>query len=64
MLNKRVEDEIQRKLSTAVKLLRKLQREDLAEDLEATAHAIEMEFEEEDAEYKQKYGFSHREVEL
>lgn len=64
MLNKKVEDEIQRKLFAAVKLLRKLQREDLAEDLEATAHVIEMEFEEEDVEYKQKYGFSHREVEL
>jgi len=64
MLNKKIEDKIEHHLLSAAKLLKQLKRDDLASDIEAAAHAIEKEFEEEDNEYKMKYGFSHREIEL
>lgn len=64
MLNKKIEDKVQSHLLNASKLLKQLKRDDLASDIEATAHAISKEFEEEDKEYTRKYGFSHREVEL
>lgn len=64
MLNKKIENEIQKRLSQAVKLLNRLERDDWASDVEATAFAIRMDFEKEDEEYRKKYGFSHREIEL
>lgn len=64
MLNKKIEDKIEHHLLSATKLLKQLKRDDLASDIEAAGHAIEKEFEEEDNEYKMKYGFSHREIEL
>ena len=64
MLDKKIEDGIETHLLSAAKLLRQLQRDDWASDLEATSHAIQKDFEEEDNEYTRKYGFSHREVEL
>jgi hypothetical protein len=64
VLNKKIENEIQKRLLQAVKLLNRLECDDWASDVEATAFAIRMDFEKEDEEYRKKYGFSHREIEL
>ena len=64
MLNKKIENEIQKHLSQAAKLLNRLERDEWASDIDATAHAIKMDFEKEDEEFRKRYGFSHREIEL
>lgn len=60
MLNKEIENEIQKHLSQAAKLLNRLKRDDWASDIDATAHAIKKDFEDEEKEFIRKYGFSPR----
>lgn len=64
MLNKNIEKKIERHILMASKLLKQLNYDDWAADLDATAYAINKDFEQEEKEYYQKYGFSHRELEL